>query len=109
LCTTSTLRGVVEGVVLNVSHSEYELGPIICNRYTICAKINETNLGKHQYVEEVVDKVHHEDPQEEIVKTTVKRVFREYNENRKRFKKEDVAHARGLIPKPELTSLLNLD
>ncbi len=98
ICSINALRGTVEGVTLEVSHSNYGLGHVTGDRYTISAKINDTNLGEHQYVQEVVDGTRHEDPKgEEIVKTTFERICSEYHNNNKKFEKADIAHAKSLV------------
>jgi len=97
LASTNALRGTIEGVTLEVSHSNCELGAVTEDRYTISARINDTGLGKHEYLLETCDGHAREPKGEEVVKTTFERARAEYHKNRERFKEEDIAHAKSLV------------
>lgn len=89
-----SLRGDVEGVCIEVLHSPYELGYIKGDRYEISAKVNDTNLGKHDY-----DRHSNTDSVkgEEIVKTAFEKAWNEYLANREKFRQKDVDCAKALI------------
>ncbi len=99
ITTIKALRGNVEGVTLEVSHSNYKQGWVTTDSYSMSTQVNDTDLEEHRYSIEIRDMEPKKKYTEgkEIIKTTFEKAWKNYQRNEKKFEKRDIAHARSLV------------